>query len=304
MGEQGKDEALFKRIESLGLRLEYNSGFLVVTRSASDQRRDDDGEVEESLLEQLGNHLPDVARIAIGKARAARARAFLGQRVFVPSIKEFGRLMDCSADGIVRVSYRTTSFKDPERDVDLMHSVRGDEHLMIIASREPPVLNSKTSLFWITSEPLRRLNELLTRAAAAGIRLEHDSSFALVTLHPVQGVERKVIDGLITELGARLSEISPRLAAHERGERGADFVGKRVFVPDLSRFGKFVSCGDDGKVSITYCEKYTRSEMTGWVQGNLLLVVPDERERAAAEPASDQNSETRWQALMRRAFGG
>jgi hypothetical protein len=301
-GKNG-EEFLFGRVQALGLQLEYDSGFFTVKRSASaDQGRDDDGEVEEALLEQLGKHLPDVARIAIGKARGARARDFVGQRCFVPSVQFFGKLTDCSADGHVRVSYRRPSFKDPECDVDLIHSSRGDD-LLIIVPDERPAPASKTSFTWIADENLRRLNELFTRAADAGLRLEHDSGFTLVRKFTVQGAERKVTDEIIRELGARLSQVSVRLAARARGERGADFVAKRVFVPELDAFGVLVSCGDDGKVNLTYREKHTKSEQTCWCQGDALLVVPDEK--AAAEPTSaDQNSETTWQRLMRRAFGG
>ena len=299
-GKHG-EEFLFGRVQALGLQLEYDSGFFMVTRSASgEQRRDDDGEVETALLEQLGKHLPDVVRIAIGKARCARARDFVGQRVFVPSIKEFGKLSDCSAEGIVRVSYSRTSFKDPERDVDLTHSGHGDD-LLIVVPDERPAPASKTSFTWIPDENLRRLNELFTRAADAGLRLEHDSGFTLVRKFTVEGVGRKVADGIIRELGARLSQISVRLAARARGERGAAFAGKRVFVPELDAFGKLVSCGDDGQVSLTYREKHTGSERTCWCQGDALIVVPDER--APAEPTAAQNSETTWQRLMRRAFG-
>jgi hypothetical protein len=298
-GKNG-EEFLFGRVQALGLQLEYDSGFFTVTRSASaDQGRDDDGEVEEALLEQLGKHLPDVVRIAIEKARCARAREFVGQRVFVPSIKEFGKLLDCSAEGIVRVSYSRTSFKDPERDVDLTHSGRGDDLLILVASAERPAPASKTSFSWISED--ERLRILFERANAAGIFLEHDNGFTIVNLRAVQGVEPKIVQGVIREIGEKLARVSVRLAARARGESGSKFAGKRVFVPELDAFGIFVSCDADGKVVVRYREKDTKSERTVWAQGDALLVVPDER--APAEPASAENSETTWQRLMRRAFG-
>ena len=302
MAEEGKDEALFKRIESLGLQLEYDSGFFKVTRSASaDQGRDDDGEVETALLEQLGKHLPDVVRIAIGKARCPRARDFVGQRVFVSSIQFFGKLNDCE-NGNVKVSYRRTSFKDSERDITLTHSSPGDD-LLIIVPDERPAPASEILSTWIPDENIRRLNELFTRADQAGLRLEHDSGFTLVRKFTVPGVERKVTDEIIRELGARLVHVSVRLAARARGSRSADFIGKRGFVPELEAFGRFVSGGDDGKVTVRYRDKYSNSsDETCWCQGDKMIIVPDER--AAAVPTSAQNSETPWQRLMRRAFGG
>jgi len=299
MAEEGKDEDLFKRIAGIGLQLEYDSGFLVVTRSASDQRRDDDGEVEAAFLETMGKHLREVSSFAVGKARDARAtRDFVGQRVFVPSIQVFGKLSDCT-EGIVRVSYRRPSFKDENVDVQLIHSGHGDDLLIIVADERPPA--SETSFTWIADERLRRL---FVRAAQAGLRLEHAGGFTIVNLRAVQGVERKVAEGIIQELGAKRGLVSFHLAARARGERGADFVGKRVLVPALfNSFGIIETTDSDGRVAVRYRDKHTQSEQTCWCSGEDLLVVPDER--AAAEPTSaDPNSETTWQKLMRRAFGG
>ena len=213
MAEEGKDEDLFKRIAGIGLQLEYDSGFLVVTRSASDQRRDDDGEVEAAFLETMGKHLREVSSFAVGKARDARAtRDFVGQRVFVPSIQVFGKLSDCT-EGIVRVSYRRPSFKDENVDVQLIHSGHGDDLLIIVADERPPA--SETSFTWIADERLRRL---FVRAAQAGLRLEHAGGFTIVNLRAVQGVERKVAEGIIQELGAKRGLVSFHLAARARGE--------------------------------------------------------------------------------------
>src|ERR1700677_1956812 len=70
----GKDgeEFLFGRVQTLGLQLEYGSGFFTVTRSASaDQRRDDDGEVETALafllLRHTGFRGSDAVRLRFGE---------------------------------------------------------------------------------------------------------------------------------------------------------------------------------------------------------------------------------------------
>jgi hypothetical protein len=300
MAEEGKEEALFKRIESLGLQLSYESGFLVVTREASaDQRRDDDdGELEEALLEQLGKHLPDVARIAVGKSRGTRGRDFLDRQVFIPSLKMFGRLTSFSDEGLAEVRYRRQSFKDPEVDVDAIHSGAGSDLVLIL--EECPAPLSQTSFTWISDERLRRLFE---RADQAGLRPEHDSGLTVVKWRAIDGVEREAVEGIVRELGAKLSEVSVRLAGRTRGERGANFVGRRVLVPAFfNSFGTIESVNSDGGVTVNYADPHTGSQRSCWAQGGDVLVVPDQQ--SAAEPTSaGQKSETAWQRLLRRVFG-
>jgi hypothetical protein len=298
----GKDgeEFLFKRIESLGLRLEYDSGFLIVARSASaDQSQDDDGEVEEAMLEELGKHLPDVAHVAVGKARGARGQNFVGSQVFVPSLKTFGMLKSVGEDGIARVAYSRENYKDPELpDVDVTHTGSGAD-LLLVLDDEGPVPASKPSFTWIADE---RLRQLFARACQAGIRVEHDSGLTLVKLRAVDGVEREAVKEIIRELGAKLGDVYPLMAARARGERGGNFVGRRVLVPAFFNvFGVIEGSAYDGSVTVRYRDRHTKSELTCRCSGADLLVVPDKR--ATPEPAPDQNSETTWQRLFRRVFG-
>ena len=159
---------MLQRVEALNLQLEYDSGFFAVTRSASADQHEDDGEVEEALFEQLGKHLPDVARIALGKSRCARAQASVDRPAFVPSIQVFGTLKSCSAEGIVKVGYRRENYRDPEGDdVDVVHSGSGAD-LLLILDDERPAPSSETSFAWMTDE---RLLRLFVRADAGGIRL-------------------------------------------------------------------------------------------------------------------------------------
>ena len=301
----GKDEErLFQRVEALNLQLEYD-GFFAVTRSVSAESQEDDGEVEEALLEQLGKHLPDVARIAIGKARGARGRDFVGRQVFVPSIQVFGTLKDCSAEGIVEIAYRRRSLKDPEIDVDLVHSGAGDD-LLIIVDGEGPGPSSKTSLAWMAQRTHadERFRRLFERAESVGLTPAHDSGFTVVSRRPIAGVEQAVIEKTILELGHQLREVSAHIAARARGERCGNFVGRRVVVPAcFNSFGTIESVNSDGNVTVRYRDPHTGSQRSCWVRGDDLLVVPDKR--ATAEPAADQNSETPtpWQRLMRRLFG-
>lgn len=293
-----EEEILFSRVESLGLQLSYESAFLVVTREASASRDDDDGELEDALLEQLGKHLPDVARIAVGKARGTRGPDFIDRQVFVPSIRTFGRLTAFSVDGLAEVRFRRQSFKDPELEVDAIHSGSGAD-LVLILEELPATPLARTSFTWINDERLRRLFE---RADQAGLRLEHDSGLTVVRWRATEGVERELVEEIIGHLGAKLGEVSVRLAGRARGERGANFVGRRVLVPAFfNSFGTIESVNTDGSVTVRYRDPHTGSERTCWAQGNDLLVVPDEE---APKPVSaGQNSETTWQRLLRRVFG-
>jgi hypothetical protein len=306
MAEEKKEEELFKRLESLGLRLEYDSGFLIVGRSASvDQRRDDDdAEIEQAIIEQIGKYMKELSSLAVGKARGARGLDFIDRQAFVPSIQAFGALADCTSDGLVKIAYRRQSLKDPEIDVDLIHSGSGADLLLILDERPAPA--STTSFTWIADERLRRLFE---RARAAGLTLAHDSGFTVVKwgtmtgVEPAAGSSAGVIEGIIRELGAKLGEVSALMAARSRGERGSHFVGRRVLVPVFfNAFGILVSSDTDGSVDVTYRDKHTGSERRCHVRGDDLLVVPDE-EAAKATSAEQGSEESGWRKLVRRVFG-
>jgi hypothetical protein len=65
MADQGNAEILVGRAEGLGLRVEYDSGFLVVTRSASTDRQDDvAAEIEQAIIE-MGKCMSEVFSIAV-----------------------------------------------------------------------------------------------------------------------------------------------------------------------------------------------------------------------------------------------
>jgi hypothetical protein len=303
MAEERKEEALFRRIEKLNLRLEYDAGFLIVARSASpaQQRDGDDAEIEKAVIEQMGGNLSGLSILAVGKARSARGTDFLGAQVFISSIRSFGRLQSVGEDGAVTVSYRRESFKNPELDVDVIHSGSGAD-LLLILTDDGPAPASKTSFAWIADERLRGLFE---RAADAGLRLEHDSGFTLVKWRAVDGVEPGVVERMIRDqLGPKLDKIYALTAARARGERGSSFVGRRVFVPEFFNvFGTIVSSDVDGKVTLTYRDKHTGSQFTCWCEGDHLLIVPDE-DAAKATSAERDSEESGWRKLVRRAFGG
>jgi len=303
MAEEEREEALFKRVENLGLRVEYDSGFVAVTRSPLAERQDGDGEVVEAVLEQVGKHLRDVTCIAVAKARGARGRDFVGRQVFVPSIEVFGTLKDCSAEGIVTVAYRRQSLKDPELDVDAIHSGSGAD-LLLVLDDERLAPASKTSFTWIgqRTHADERFRGMFERAESVGLTPAHDSGFTVVSHRAIAGVGRAAVEAAMRELGHHLREVSVHMAARARGERGSNFVGRRVIVPAFfNSFGTIESANGDGSVTVRYRDPHTGSERTCWCKGDDLLIVPDEE--AAAALSAEPNSETTWQRLMRRAFG-
>jgi len=302
MAEEGQEEALFKRIEALGLKLEYDGGFLVVTRSASaaQQRDREDVELEEAIIEEMGKHLREISIFAVGKAHSARGKDFLGEQVFISSIRNFGRLQSVDEDGATTVSYRRESFKNPEVGVDVIHSGPGSD-LLLILHDEGPAPGSKTSFGWIVDE---RVQHLFERADEAGLRLEHDGGFTVAKLRAIDSVEQGAVEEMIRELGARLGEISALTAARARGERGPHFVGRRVLLPEFFHvFGTIVSSENDGKVTVNYRDRHTGSEHTSWCRGDDLLIVPD-ADAARTTSAGQESEESGWRKLFRRAFGG
>jgi hypothetical protein len=299
----GKDEErLFQRVEALNLQLEYDSGFFAVTRSASTADQRDDGEVEEALFEQLGKHLPDVARVALAKARCARGKDFLGAQIFIPSLETMGRLVDFTPEGIAQISYTRASHKGPDLEVDLVHSSGGDD-LLIVLDDERPAPISRSSFAWIppTTDAEVRVRRLFEGADEVGLTLAADSGLVLVKRRAVDGVERAVVEKTIRELGRSLRSIFAHLAPRVRGQRGPDFVGRRVFVPDFNVFGILASSSVDGGVTVTYVDPHMKSERTCRFRGDDLLFVPEKR--VTAEPAAGQDPENRWARLMRRLFG-
>jgi hypothetical protein len=297
-------EALLGQAEKHGLLVSYDSGFLVVTRSASaDRRSDDAAEMEQTIIEQLGKCFRDVFSLAIARARFDR-KDFLGQRVFVPSQQIVGTLADVTAGGIVAVSYRADV--NPERSSILNCSVYADTVLIIMADERLDQA-SPTSFSWIADENVRLLFE---RAEALGLSLEHDSGFTLAKWRATGNVEgavsreaREAREAMIRRVGNSLREVFARTVAQARGSRGAALVGQRVFAPEFDAFGILSSSTVDGRLTVTYSDKKTKSQRTVFCSGDDLLVILAGAEEAAEASTPDRNSEATWRRLVRRAFG-
>lgn len=301
MTREEKAEALIEQAEGRGLLVNYDSGFLVVSRSASaDQRRYDAAEVEQSIIE-MGTYLRDVFSLAIGRARGVRGKDFIDRQVFIPSSQIVGTFAGCTAKGIVDVSYnRTNAYdrtNDPERIYKLNSSVPGDDLLILVPSDGPE--QASPSFSWIAEENIRRLFEY---ADAAGVSLEHDSGFTLVKWWPTGDVDG---DSIIRKLGKSMREVSAHTVAQARIRRGSAFVGKRVFVPEFNAFGVLASSDVDGGLTVSYHDKRTDSDQTCYCHGSGLLVidgiVAGDEEMARAASAGPKSAEKNW---IRRTFGG
>jgi hypothetical protein len=93
----GKVNELIDRAEKAGIRLEFDSGLNVAKLTESG---DPDGQC--AILAELWKHLSEVRRLIEARAIGARAKKFVGQRIFC----EFGEgtLVGASYDGILRIS--------------------------------------------------------------------------------------------------------------------------------------------------------------------------------------------------------
>src|ERR1700722_14998946 len=77
MDRTEKLHAMIERAERLGLRLEFDSGLIVVR-----QMQPGDPERQDAIIEELGKHLSDVYRFVQRRAIGARATELAGQRIW------------------------------------------------------------------------------------------------------------------------------------------------------------------------------------------------------------------------------
>jgi len=298
MSEWERAEALIEEAARCGLQIGYDAGFCVVSRLATAAPpRDGAAETEQAIMEALGGSLRDVFAAAIARARCARGKDLVGQQVFIPSHQIFGRLAGFSAEGTVSVSYRQNVH--PERISDLNYSGPGED-LLLIVDDERPAPASPPSFSWISYDKVRLLFEL---AASVGLSLEHDSGFVVARCRTIEGVERDAVEAAIRRLGKSMGEIFAHTVGRARGERGADFVGQRLFIPQLNAFGILSSCDVDGDFTLTYFDDEMESRRTVHWRGDALLVILAGAEEAAQDSSADQKSEASWRRLVRRAFG-
>jgi hypothetical protein len=303
-----KAAALIARAQGFGLRLEYRSGFLIVTRpTTADRRREDIGELENAAISQLGKRVAEVRARVIAIARAARGRELIGESVFIPLVgigergrgdregrvttsQITGKLVDWSDEGTLTVS--RVEVRDDER-TEHTTCVAFDEAFMVVGAGDLP--NRVPSFASIGDEKIRRA---LERGQSIGLSLELDAGFTVAKWNVGAG-DQEAGEEILRELG-RPRELLRTLEGVARGATGSEFVGRRAFVCPVDSFGVVRSCDSDGRVDVTYEDKNLGSRATCQFIGDDLLIVLDAE--AAGRPASSGVSPTP-RSWLRRAFG-
>jgi len=298
MKEQERAKELVDQAEGRGFLVNYDSGFLVVTRSAlSDQPRDE-AETGQVIIEQLGSCMRELFGFAVARARGARGKDFLGQQVFLPALQIVGTLTACSSDGIVTVSCRGTN--NQGRISNTNYSGRGGDDLLIIADGDERSDRTSPEAYpRIASEKVRRL---LERADSVGLRLEHDSGFTVARWQAIGNVERDVAEATIRQIGQSMSEISAHMVARARGVRGRDFVGQQVFIQEFGALGILQGCSNDGSLTVTYHDKHMDSRRTCFCNGDGSLIIVDGDREAAQASSDDPKSRPASRNWLRRRF--
>ena len=302
-----KTAELIARAEGFGLRLECRSGFLIVKRpTTADRRREDLIELENAAISQLGKRAAEVRARVIALARAARGRELVGASVFIPLVgigergrgdregrittsQITGKLVACSEEGNLAVSH--LEVRDDERIEHTTHCAF-DEAFIVLGAGDQP--NRATSFASIGDEKISRA---LERGQSIGLAIELDGGFTVAKWNVAPG-DQDAGEEILRELG-RPRELLRILEGIARGATGSEFVGRRAFVCPVDSFGVVRSCDSDGRVDVEYPDRNIGSRATCQFIGDDLLIVLDAETagRAAGLEASAPKS---W---IRRAFG-
>jgi len=303
-----KTTALIARAQGFGLRLEYRSGFLIVMRPTStDRRREDLVEMEDGIVGQLGARLAEVRARVIAATRAARGREFIGERVFIPLVgigergrgdregrvttsQITGKLVAWSDEGTLTVSH--VEVRDDER-TEHTTCLAFDEAFIVVAAGDQP--NRAPSFASIGDEKIRRA---LDRGQSIGLSLELDRGFTVAKWNVAPG-DQDTGEEILRELG-RPRGLLRILEGIARGATGSEFVGRRAFVCPVDSFGIVKSCDSDGRVDVEYFDKNLGSRATCQFTGDDLLIVLDAE---AAGQAAGSGASPAPKSWLRRAFG-
>jgi hypothetical protein len=95
---------LVERSQTLELRLEFDTGILVLVKPKGSSNGD--------FIAELGKYLPDVRRLVERRAMAARANEFLGRQIW--SQDGEGVLASASGDGELSVTILREGFQHPQ----------------------------------------------------------------------------------------------------------------------------------------------------------------------------------------------
>jgi len=309
MAENRTAAMLVARAEAIGLELAYDSGFLLITHAAGSPPRREDAaemivEMEKSTIAALGECLDEVREIAVARSCAARGLDFIGRRAYVPSEQIVGEISGSSPSGIVVRYSHFNRGDDQERKSNA--TVPGASLIIIVSGSEeqevpPTSVAAIATMSAFTSISSDKLRALFERSRSLGLRLEHDSGFIAAVFPPAGTAEPDELEETVRAFGRSLWDLRKFMLGRARGARGAEFAGRRCWVPAFGAFGTVKSCGDDGVAEVTYQDKFLGSRFTCHCAGDALLIV-DGAEESAPSASPEQESESAWRRLLRRAF--
>jgi hypothetical protein len=311
---EGTTTGLIARAQAFGLRLEYRSGFLIVTRPASaDRRREDLVEMEQATIEQLGKRLAEARAQVIAAARAARGKELIGQRVFIPLVgigdrrtrddregrqvlsQISGKLVACSEEGTLTVSHveRYGVVGHHRGSVERTATCNCDEAFVVVDGGDQP--DRASSFASIRSDKIRGAME---RGRSIGLTLELDAGFAVAKWN-VAPEDQDSGEEILRELGRPRGELLGVLEGRASDAAGSAFVGQRVFIRPFDSFGLLQSCHPGGHLDVTYEDKHLGRLTCSCSVADLLIVLDAEEAGRSASPQSSPAPKN-W---LRRTFG-
>ena len=98
MNREEQVSAVLEEARNYGLRLQFDCGLLIVKRTKSG-----DSEKQDAIIAELAKRLADVRRLVERRASGARAKDFLGRRIWATE-QGPGTLTDAADDGTLSIS--------------------------------------------------------------------------------------------------------------------------------------------------------------------------------------------------------
>ena len=120
------------RARRLGVRIEFDCGLNLAKRPAPG-----DPERQGAIVDELGKYISDIRPLVQGRAIAARARDFIGQRIFSQE-HGAGTLVDAGEDGTltIRISKEMRRSNEEENRSSQMTITCKAERVLIIVDEE------------------------------------------------------------------------------------------------------------------------------------------------------------------------
>jgi hypothetical protein len=249
---------LVEQAQTLGLRLEFDSGLLLLVRRK--------GSSAGAFIAELGGYLSDVRRLIERRAIAARANEFLGQRIW--SAEGEGVLAGASSDGELSVTIRR---EGAQRPLTLTSKA---EALLLILDDD----GREDGLHTPQPKPVRAIErwpepavDLFTRAQTLGLRLAFDSGL-LTVVKPKDSNH----DVFIAELGGYLSDVRRLIERRAIAARANEFLGQRIWSAEGE--GVLAGASSDGQLVVTIHREGVPETVTTAVEMLLFLLNEDGRE--------------------------